>query len=171
MILTFFMIILLLTVCGSVCPSSNDFAFCVNQEDSLVIAYEKGMLVPSDDSMTYALLERLTGKDMPEQKEHYFKIFNEIVISADGALAEVMGEYCIRWVQKDCAFVLAYLKDNPDMEERYLSYMAYEFLFEEDLLPTFKKELLEHYSGGNLYYVRFFLNELDKMIKTLREEE
>lgn len=160
------LLIWLLLITGSFCYAQRSWNEC---SDSLVVAYKKGMLAPSDDSKTFALLDRLTRRTTPEQKEYNFILFNEIVTSADGALAEVLGEYCIRWVRNDCTFVLAYLKDNPDMEERYISYIAYEFLSEDDLFPTFKKDVLGNYNGEDTRYVRGFLKKLDKKVETLRD--
>ena len=142
---------------------------CVNVEDSLVTAYKKGAFKISDDVQTSTLLERLVDYKTLCQRAQYFEIFNSILSISDGALAEVLGEYCIKWLLKDSPYVLAYLRKNPEVEDQYTVFMAYEFLYEEDAFIRFRKQVLDQFVNVPLSYPIEFLDKLRDNIKSLQE--
>lgn len=141
-----------------------------SKQDSLVVAYTNGQLHPSDDSVTYSLLNQLTISKTTEQKACYFRLFNEIVMSADGALAESMGKYCAKWLKADSPLVLDHLKRNPDLERRYVLFLSTEFYYEEDSFPSFKQNVLRQFETGSRGYPSEFLKRIESAIKAIDNE-
>lgn len=93
----------------------------------------------SDDSNGFALLNELTSK--PKSDDHlalYFYVFNTICMSADGAIAESLGHYCLRMVQDQPSYVLSYLENHSDLMARYASFIGYEFSMSEEYLDKYK---------------------------------
>lgn len=142
-----------------------------DQVDSLVLDYYNGILVASDNEITFQLLDDLLNNDAPLVKSLYFWSFNKIVLSSDGALAEILGPYCRRRLLKDSPYVLDYLRINPALEEDYLLFLADEFLNDRSLsLSGFKKVLRGQCNRKVEPYLQSFLDKLEGLISSLEDE-
>lgn len=85
----------------------------------------------NDDGNADILLDSLVNYSN-FNKAFYFYIFNRICLSADGAVSEMLGDYCIRIFIKDPEYTFNYLVGHKDLFELYASFMGSEFYFKED---------------------------------------
>lgn len=88
----------------------------------------------SDDEPTFNLLEELTSPVHSDEalKALYFHLFNRIILSADEALAEVMGEYGINIFMSDISYALEYFTVNNEVMGEYAHHLGREFYFNQD---------------------------------------
>lgn len=111
------------------------------------IAFYNGEFKASDDDRTFRLLDTLTQSD--RYLTFYFYLFNQIVTTSDGALSEVMGQYCIRITNRYPAYVFQYLArryldGDTSFLLDYADYIGYEFGLSENSkqsLDSFKAEI------------------------------
>ena len=136
--------------------------------DSVVLDYYRGNLIVSDNEITFQLLNVLLSNNAPRVKSLYFWIFNKIVFSADGALAEILGPYCMKRLLMDSPYVLDYLRSHPAIEDDYLLFLAEEFLYgSTSSLSEFKKGLRGQCNREIEPYLQEFLDKLEKQISVL----
>lgn len=98
-----------------------------------VIKLYNAQFILSDDEATFGLI----GKLISEQtnvglKALYFHLFNKIILSADGALAEVMADYAIIVFMSDIRYVLDYFTIYNEIMVRYGESLGVEFYFNQD---------------------------------------
>ena len=118
----------------------------------------------SDDSLTFNLLDTLTSRN-----DHFFpfffSIFNGILIKSDGALSEVMGDYCFRIVSNYPNEIFVFFHYNKEYQKQYTSFLGEEFYFKQlgtsDLAMTY----LQFYS-----YLKKKLNLKQKRMKMTFDE-
>jgi hypothetical protein len=74
--------------------------------NKLAIDFYYGKFKTSDDSLTIELLDKIIEKK--DFNPFYFFLFNKILYSADGAIAELIGEYCYKIISDNNIIVLKY---------------------------------------------------------------
>jgi hypothetical protein len=122
--------------------------------------FYEGKFVPTDDDKTRKLLNELVFSNdtiLPLS----FYLFNKICTKSDGALAEMIGEYCAEFLAKNSQYVLTYfskernLKINKPLWKEYARSIGYELYFKIDGTSVLKysyqgyKEILVSASKGN----------------------
>lgn len=137
----------------------------------LAQAFYFGSFKPSDDNETFSLLDYLTNWGDPlELNPLKFYLFNRIVLTADGALAEALGEYCIRWLNHDSPYVLCYLQNQTQLERDYMLLMGLDFSFEsENTFYLFYNAVLTQFDEGQKDYPLLFLENLKKLSLSYRD--
>lgn len=191
-------IILLLSICTNVCSSALPLQRTktpywedlspTEQEKVLkspstikdAVAYYKQSWKPADNQRTFDLLNDLiTFQDGGDTEKFYLHIFNEILLGSDGALAEVMGEYCMQMIQKNPPFTLAYFTRDEEVQDRYANAIGYELSFYDDAsnpggdFKKFKKRLeaalpKEVRKQNNKTLTEFY-NTIEKAIEDARK--
>lgn len=58
----------------------------------------------------------------------YIHCFSKILRKADGALSEVMGEYCMRIIKKSPDYAILYLKAHGEIREAFVMHIGFEVL-------------------------------------------
>ena len=151
--------------------SPNEQARIVRSSCPLALAFYSGSFKPSDNNETFSLLEYLTTWDGSlELYPLKFYLFNRIVLTADGALSEVLGEYCIRWFNYDSPYVLRYLQNQRKLENDYMLLMGFDFSFESyDSFNLFYNSVLTQFEEGQKDYPLHFLENLKKISLSLRD--
>ncbi len=128
------------------------------------IHYYNGKFKPSDDERTFRFLDSLTRSNnymRGNETAFYFFVFNDIFMKSDGALAEVMGGYCLQVIVNAPGYVISYLADKENLRKLYAMRLGYEFYFKEkgtsDLKYSFKefKTLLSSKLSRDKKYDRF----------------
>ena len=71
----------------------------------------------------------IMGDGVPYNHEHVFR--NQILAKADGAVAEALCDYVNTWIEKDPQFVFQYLQLREGWRERYVSYLAGYFYYND----------------------------------------
>jgi hypothetical protein len=145
----------------------------VNKE---ALAFYKGEQQVSDNSKTIALLDTLSSITSSEKKttSFYFFLFNQICIKADGALAEMLGDYCQRIVLNSPEYVINYFIKNENVLKKYAQYLGYELYFKEEGTSAieynysdFKKMLSGKLKNTEQYkdVLMLFYSEIEKSMK------
>jgi len=146
----------------------------VNEE---AIELYNGKIKIGDNNKTILLLGTLTsisekGKTTP----FYFFLFNQICIKSDGALSELLGDYCQRIVLSSPGYVINYFIGNEDVLKKYAEYLGYELYFKEEGTSTIEYDFSEFKKILSLSLVhekkyeailRFFYEEIDKSMKNI----
>lgn len=146
----------------------------VNKE---AIEFYKGNLKVRDNDQTTALLNTLSSITTNDTTTpFYFFLFNQICINSDGALSEMLGNYCQMMVLSSPAYVVSYLGQNEDILKKYAEYLGFELYFKEDGTSTleynysdFKKILSDTLGNEGKYelILKLFYEEIEKSIKNM----
>jgi hypothetical protein len=146
------------------------------------VDFYKGKLIPNDDSLTFLLLDTITGAGNFNQL--YFYEFNEILKKSDGALAEAMGEYCgnmlYNYPNETFNYIIndTLIKRENSLLKLYTDFMGWEFGISGYVLigdPEFKIDIkqFEKYLKKNILQnteaklknFKLFIEKLNKAYK------
>ena len=104
------------------------------KNDSTALEYYGNAFRASDDDKTFHLLEVLTTGN-EEILPFYFYLFNKIHNHANGALAEVMGDYSMLMIINNPVYVFSYFnegKDGDNALDQYAGSIGIEFAMESN---------------------------------------
>lgn len=102
-------------------------------ETSVVGIYD-GSFEISDNEETFKVLDMLSdykygcSQDDSIVDAFYIHCFSKILRMADGALSEVMGDYCMRIVKKSPEYAVLYLRSHGEIRDQFVSHIGYEVL-------------------------------------------
>jgi hypothetical protein len=107
----------------------------------------------SDNDLPAAILDTLCSSTDSNKRMLYFYILNEIANTADGAVAEMLGGYCIKYVNKNTDYALEYFSIHQDVANNYAESIAGELYlsdtsfsqYEQILLNSAKSECAKEY--------------------------
>ncbi len=99
--------------------------------NKIVKDFYLGRLNVSDNDETFELLELITSKN-EDFFPIYFNTLNKIVQVADGALAEIMSEYCLEMIFNYPVQTFNYFATDQDMLLEYSRFLGYEFYFKKE---------------------------------------
>lgn len=148
-----------------------------NDVDNNVLDYYHGYFEISDNDRSFGLLNTLTNKHTDNNiNALYFYLFNKVCSTSDGAVSEVLGNYCQKILINDPVYVINYFASHNSLLKTYVLLLGAEFYFKEegtsDLKYNYKdfKKILNDKIGEdkNLKIVldNFYL-EMDKVIKNM----
>ena len=147
----------------------------LKQVNPLVSDYYLGRFTATDDDLTVRLLDVLTTKQENNgvRALHFF-LFNKILMSADGALAEMLGEYAIKMVSEEPQYILPYLSRSKSLEECYVSSIGFELYLDqrnpsvENLsMETLKSSIIK--KASNDKQTQLFLQKIEEYISQVEE--
>ncbi|MBP5713867.1 MAG: hypothetical protein J6X07_04110 [Prevotella sp.] len=90
----------------------------LNVEKSVLMLYSHQITL-SDNDTTANILDTLCTPTEGNKRMLYFHIMNEIVKCADGAFAELLSEYCIKYINENADYVLEYFSKHHDISNGY----------------------------------------------------
>jgi hypothetical protein len=143
--------------------------------------FYEGKFVPTDDDKTWKLLSEIVSSSdtiLPLS----FYLFNKISTKSDGALAEMVEEFCAEFLAKHPQYILTYfskerlLKAKKPVIENYAMFVGYELYLKKKGISDFKysyqsyKELLDIASKGskeNEEIFKVFWQLVDETIKNM----
>lgn len=141
------------------------------------IDFYNGKFKIGDNDQTIDLLNTLTSTyDKDKTAPFYFFLFNQICIKADGALSEILGDYCQRIVLSSPAYVVTYFSRNEGILKKYAHYLGYELFFKEEGTSTieynysdFKKLLSEKLANTEQSkdVLTLFYNKIEEVMKNM----
>jgi len=103
-----------------------------SQIDKNAIKYYQGSFRTTDNQSTENLLNKIiSDKNQAKEKVFYFYILNKICLNSDGALSEILGDYCMKFLLRNPALVLRYFQRNKKVEKMYGEFIGYELYFKE----------------------------------------
>jgi len=139
--------------------------------------YYKGKFQFTDDERSNHLLKILTAKSEDENiKALYFYLFNRICAKADGAVGEVLGNYCLKMILNDPVDVLNYFASHNSIMKLYAMFLGEEFYFKEDGTSAIKynfsdfKKLINNKIGSDTNLKKTFddlNNEISRVMKNM----
>ena len=144
------------------------------QVNPIVSDYYLERFAASDDALTERLLDVLTTK----QKDKYlralhFYLFNKVLVSSDGAVAEMLRPYTIKMVCEEPEFILTYLGENKSLEEVFVQSIGTEIYLSQVSTPdgqlsldTLKRSILKKYTNKEL--IAPFFQQIEAFILQLK---
>ena len=116
----------------------------------------------SDNDLSTAILDTLCTTTNGYKKMLYFFILNEIVKNADGAFAEILGEYCVKYVNNSSDYALEYFSNHHDVGNEYSTFIAAELYYNDISITKYRQQLLLNVKGKCAKdYLPIFLNEIE----------
>lgn len=155
--------------------------------NKLAIDYYNSTFKISDDSLTFEMLDKISDKG--KFNPFYFHVFNNILLGADGALAETMGDYCLKTLLNYPTYLIdyfSYLNQKTASLELYTIYilmLAEELYYNENYIKynvnkqsetdyTFKlvkKKLDTIFEDLNKTY-KVFMNDIKTELRKLNSK-
>ena len=96
----------------------------------------------SDNDLSAAILDTLCSSTDSNKRMLYFYILNGIANTADGAVAEMLGGYCIKYVNKNTDYALEYFSKHQDVANNYAESIAGELYLSDTSLSQYEQILL-----------------------------
>ena len=127
--------------------------FIITHEISdLAMRYYKGELKIDDDKETYDLLDVLVTTDTALIPFYYY-LFNEVCLDADGAISDVIGQYCLKMIT-----------DNPDYVINHFTYDR-----ENKRKKLFYYQIYGDFIGYEMYFKEKGVSDIDYSFEQFKE--
>jgi hypothetical protein len=124
----------------------------------------------SDDSTSTVILDTLCMPTDGNRRMLYFHILNETVRSADGALAEMIGGYCYKYVQNNSDYALEYFSKHHDLADEYITLIATELYYNDSNMTVFKQYMHNLVKKENAKeYLPAFLNAIEQKLNSIKD--
>lgn len=119
----------------------------------------------SDNDLSAAILDTLCSSTDSNKRMLYFYILNEIANTADGAVAEMLGGYCIKYVNKNTDYALEYFSIHQDVANNYAESIAGELYLSDTSFSQYEQILLNSAkSECAKEYLPVFLKEVKRVL-------
>lgn len=96
-----------------------------------------------------------------------FHCYTIILNRADGALAEVMGMYCLDVVKTSPDYSILYLKSHEDIRKKFVQYIGEEIYFSQNKERDYRK--LRNCLGVDPSFARQFVSEVKYEVRLIEE--
>ena len=96
----------------------------------------------SDNDLSAAILDTLCSSTDSNKRMLYFYILNEIANTADGTVAEMLGGYCIKYVNENTDYALEYFRIHQDVANIYAESIAGELYLSDTSLSQYEQIML-----------------------------
>lgn len=96
----------------------------------------------SDNDLSAAILDTLCSSTDSNKRMLYFYILNEIANTADGAVAEMLGGCCIKYVNKNTDYALEYFSKHQDVANNYAESIAGELYLSDTSFSQYEQIML-----------------------------
>ena len=119
----------------------------------------------SDNDLSAAILDTLCSSTDSNKRMLYFYILNEIANTADGAVAEMLGGYCIKYVNENTDYALEYFRIHQDVANNYAESIAGELYLSDTSFSQYEQILLNSAeSECAKEYLPVFLKEVNRVL-------
>lgn len=119
----------------------------------------------SDNDLSATILDTLCSSTDSNKRMLYFYILNEIANTADGAVAEMLGGYCIKYVNKNTDYALEYFSIHQDVANNYAESIAGELYLSDTSISQYEQILLNSAeSECAKEYLPVFLKEVKRVL-------
>jgi len=96
------------------------------------VKYYQGRFSATDNQSTENLLDTIVSEKISTKETvFYFYVLNQICLKSDGALSEILGEYCLKFLLRNPVLVLRYFQRNNTVKKIYGEFIGYELYFKE----------------------------------------
>ncbi len=119
----------------------------------------------SDNDMSATIMDTLCSSADGNKRMLHFYVLNENVKTADGAVAEMLGGYCVKYVNENTDYALEYFSKHQDVAHNYADMIANE-LYQSDTSFTQYEQLLFHSAKSKCAtnYLPIFLKEIEHIL-------
>ncbi len=145
--------------------------------DKYAIEFYDGKLKIGDNNQTIELLNTLSLlSNKGNLSPFYFFLFNRICNEADGALSEMLGDYCQRIILDSPAYTISYFTEHKTLLKKYAEYLGYEMYFKSEgtstikySYPIFKKLLSQKLKSKGQYnsVLTLLCSEIEKTMNKM----
>lgn len=119
----------------------------------------------SDNDMSAAILDTLCSSTDGYKRMLYFYVLNEIVNIADGAVSEMLGGYCIKYVNENTDYALEYFSKHQNVANNYADMIAAELYLSDTSISQYKQPLLHSAKSKRAKeYLPIFLKEIERIL-------
>ena len=144
--------------------SRNEIVKLLNIDENIMKLYLHQITL-SDNNISIAILDTLCMPTEGNKRMLYFHIMNETVKCADGAFAELLSEYCIKYINENADYALEYFSKHRDIGNEYSTFIATELYFSNISITQYEQHLLHSVKGKCAKdYLPFFLKEIEREI-------
>ena len=122
----------------------------------------------SDNDLSVEILKTLCSSTSGDKRMLYFYVLNDIVKKADGAVAEMLGGYCIKYVNENADYVLEYFSKHHDVANNYVDMIASELYLSDTSFTQYKQLLLNSAESERAKeYLPIFLKEIERKLSEI----
>ena len=119
----------------------------------------------SDNDLSAAILDTLCSSTDSNKRMLYFYILNEIANTADGAVAEMLGGYCIKYVNENTDYALEYFRIHQDVANNYAESIAGELYLSDTSFSQYEQILLNSAKSERAKeYLPVFFKEVKRVL-------
>lgn len=142
--------------------------------DTLLSGVYKDSLEITDNEETFQVLDMLSehkygsSQNTPISDAFCFHCYTIILNRADGALAEVMGMYCLHIVKTSPDFTILYLKSHEEIRKKFVQYIGYEIYFSQNKERDYRK--LRNCLGVDPSFARQFVSDVKYEVRLIEED-
>ena len=121
--------------------SKSEIIKSIDVDKNIMKLYLHEMKI-SDNDLSAAILDTLCSSTDSNKRMLYFYILNEIANIADGAVAEMLGGYCIKYVNENTDYALEYFRIHQDVANNYAESIAGELYLSDTSFSQYEQILL-----------------------------
>ena len=119
----------------------------------------------SDNDMSATILDTLSSSTDGYKRMLHFYILNEIVNTADGAVAEMVSGYCVKYVNENTDYALEYFSKHQDVAINYVYIIAGELYLSDTSFTQYEQLLFDSAkSKCAKEYLPTFLKEIKRIL-------
>lgn len=119
----------------------------------------------SDNNMSATILDTLSSSTDGYKRMLHFYILNEIVNTADGAVAEMVSGYCVKYVNENTDYALEYFSKHQDVAINYVYIIAGELYLSDTSFTQYEQLLFDSAkSKCAKEYLPTFLKEIKRIL-------
>lgn len=147
--------------------SRNEIVKLLNIDENIMKLYLHQITL-SDDNISIAILDTLCMPTEGNKRMLYFHIMNETVKCADGAFAELLSEYCIKYINENADYVLEYFSKHHDVGNVYSTFIATELYFSNTSITQYEQHLIRYVKGKCAKdYLPIFFKEIEHELNSI----
>ena len=122
----------------------------------------------SDNDLSVEILKTLCSSTSGDKRMLYFYVLNENVKKADGAVSEMLGGYCIKYVNENTDYALEYFSKHHDVANNYVDMIASELYLSDTSFTQYKQLLLNSAKSERAKeYLPIFLKEIERKLSEI----
>lgn len=173
-----------LFICSCSLPLTEEYQYWEDLSDSMksetiknlnidenVMMFYMHQIRLSDNETSAEILDTLCAQTTDGNKRmFYFHIMNEVVKNADGALAEMLGVYCIKYINENADYALNYFSKHSDISNGYAVLIATELYLNDSSITDFKQHLEHSVKGDHARsFIPVFLDSIEHELNSFKD--
>ena len=147
--------------------SKSEIIKSVDVDKNIIKLYLHEMEL-SDNDMSTAIMDTICSSTDGNKRMLYFYVLNENVKKADGAVSEMLGGYCVKYINENTDYVLEYFSKHQDVANNYADMIAAELHLSDTSFTQYKQILLRSAKSKCAKdYLPIFLKEIERKLSRI----